>query len=184
MGDKLEIGVKTERPLKNLSPFEQKKEREAMLNFFEKSVAYLQKTLPLDSAVLAKAACLHPDNRKKEFTMCQIEYLAKVFPQVIDEEKVSQVKDEWRLYQAEGDHKVLKKANQRGDHYWREVFKIKTTSGETKYSQLQKVIKSFLSLQNATAAVERSLSDNKNTLTKEHIGLLPETLIGLGRMKE
>ena len=65
-----------------------------MLNFFEKSVAYLQKTLPLDSAVLAKAACLHPDNRKKEFTMCQIEYLAKVFPQVIDEEKVSQVKDE------------------------------------------------------------------------------------------
>ena len=64
------------------------------------------------------------------------------------------------------------------------MFKIKTTSGETKYSQLQKVIKSFLSLQNATAAVERSLSDNKNTLTKEHIGLLPETLIGLGRMKE
>ena len=31
--------------------------------------------------------------------------------------------------------------------------------------------------------VERSLSDNKNTLTKERIGLLPETLIGLQQMK-
>ena len=32
--------------------------------------------------------------------------------------------------------------------------------------------------------VERSLSDNKNTLTKEQIGLLPETLIDLQQMKE
>ena len=32
--------------------------------------------------------------------------------------------------------------------------------------------------------VERSLSDNKNTLTKEQIGLLPETLIGLQQMKK
>ena len=47
----------------------------------------------------------------------------------------------------------LKKPNQRVDHYWREVFKIKTTSGETKYNQLQKVVKSVLSLQNANAAV-------------------------------
>ena len=78
----------------------------------------------------------------------------------------------------------LKKPNQRVDHYWREVFKIKTTSGETKYNQLQKVVKSVLSLQNANAAVERSLSDNKITLTKERIGLLPETLTGLRRMKE
>ena len=64
------------------------------------------------------------------------------------------------------------------------MFKIKKTSGETKYNQPQKVVKSVLSLQNANAAVERSLSDNKNTLTKERIGLLPETLIGLRRTKE
>ena len=65
LGDKLEIGAKTGRLLKNLSPIEQKKEREAMLKSYERSVAYLQKKLPLDNAILAKAACLHPDNRKK-----------------------------------------------------------------------------------------------------------------------
>ena len=68
----------------------------------------MQKKLLLDNAVLAKAACLQPDNRKKEFTIRQIEYPAKVFPQVIDEEKVSQVKDERRLYQTEDNHKVKK----------------------------------------------------------------------------
>ena len=106
LGDKLEIGAKTEHLLKSLSPFEQKKEWELMLKFYEKTVAYFQKHLPPDNAVLAKAACCHPDNRKKEFTICHIEYLAKVFPQVIDEEKVSQVKDEQRLYQTENNHKV------------------------------------------------------------------------------
>ena len=79
MSEKLEIGAKTEPLLKNLSPFEQKKEREAMLKFYEKSAAYLQKKFPLDNAVLAKAACLHPDNRKKEFTIRQIEYLQRYF---------------------------------------------------------------------------------------------------------
>ena len=64
------------------------------------------------------------------------------------------------------------------------MFKIKTISGETKYSQLQKVVKSVLSLQNANAAVDMSLSNSRNTLTKEQIGLLPELLIGLRRMKE
>ena len=108
LGDKLEIGAKTKHLLKNLSPFEQKKEWEVMLKLYEKTVAYFQKHLPLDNAVLAKAACLHPDKRKKEFTICHIEYLAKVFPQVIDEEKVSQVKDERRLYQTEDNHKVKK----------------------------------------------------------------------------
>ena len=64
------------------------------------------------------------------------------------------------------------------------MFKIKTASEETKHNQLKKVVKSVLSLQNANAAVERSLSDNKSTLTKERIGLPPETLIGLRWMKQ
>ena len=43
LGDKLKTGAKIERLLKNLSPFEHKKEREAMLQFYEESVAYLQR---------------------------------------------------------------------------------------------------------------------------------------------
>ena len=70
------------------------------------------------------------------------------------------------------------------DHYWREIFKIKNSSGTQRYTALPKLVKSVLSLQNANAAVERSLSDNGNTCTKDRVYLMPETLIGLCRMKE
>ena len=43
-----------------------------MLKFYEKSVAYLQKKLPLDNAVLARAACLHPDIRKKNLLYARL----------------------------------------------------------------------------------------------------------------
>ena len=46
------------------------------------------------------------------------------------------------------------------------------------------MVKSVFSLKNANAAIERSLSDNGNTLTKDSVNLMPETLIGLRRMKE
>ena len=46
------------------------------------------------------------------------------------------------------------------------------------------MVKSVFSLQNANAAIERSLSDNGNTLTKDSVNLMPETLIGLRRMRE
>ena len=73
LGDKLNIGAKTERLLKNHSPFEQEKEWEVMLKFCEKSVAYLQEKLPLDNAVLVKADCLHPDNKKKNLLYVRLD---------------------------------------------------------------------------------------------------------------
>ena len=50
-----------------------------MLKFYEKSVAYLQKKLPLDNAVLAKAACLHPDNRKQNLLYAMLNIWQRYF---------------------------------------------------------------------------------------------------------
>ena len=47
------------------------------------------------------------------------------------------------------------------------------------------VVKSYLRVKNGNAPIERSLSDNKNTLlTPERALLSDETLVGLRRMKE
>ena len=51
------------------------------------------------------------------------------------------------------------------DHYWRAVLAIKSYSGEPKYTLLGTLVKSVLSLYLGNVAVERSLSDNKNTLS-------------------
>ena len=68
--------------------------------------------------------------------------------------------------------------------YWAKVFDIWNAAGERKCTLLSKVVKSCLSLQNWNASLERSPSDNKNTLRPESNNLSDESLIGLRRMKE
>lgn len=70
------------------------------------------------------------------------------------------------------------------EEYWTVVMNIKTESGNMKYDSLSKVVKSMLSLQNGNSDVERSLSDNRNTLSAERTNLSDETLIGIRRLKE
>ena len=53
-------------------------------------------------------------------------------------------------------------SNTRTDHYWRSVFEIKTICENSKYVQLQSLVKAFLALQNSNRVVERSLSDNSD----------------------
>ena len=53
--------------------------------------------------------------------------------------------------------------------------------GSKKLLNLEKVIKSFLCLQNGNASVERNLSDNKNTISAERTNLGLETLKGLSK---
>ena len=118
-------------------------------------------------------------------TINQIEYLARKFPRVVEETSISVLKDEWKLYQADNDSKVGREVGKswegRVDHYRRENFKIKNSSGTQRYIAIPKLVKSVLSLQNANAAVERSLSDNGNTCTKDRVYLMPETTSFLGK---
>ena len=102
---------------------------------------------------------------------------------MIDETLVSQIKDEWKMYVAEKTC-YIPPTEGRIDHYWGSIFDIKTLSGEKKYMILPRLIKSILCLQNGNAAVERSLSDNKNTIAPERVRLSPETVVGLRRLKE
>ena len=148
-------------------------------NFISR-VQFLQKKLPFDNG-FSCSNCLRPENRKKNITAKQTELLAKKFSHIIQETEVSKAKDDWKLYQTEDDAQIdVSKC--RIDHYWGKIFKFQLATGEPKYENLSKVVKSLLSLHNGNAAVERSLSDNKNTCTKERVNLLPATLIGLRRM--
>ena len=56
------------------------------------------------------------------------------------------------------------------------MFSLKTLCGSPRYPLLFIAVKTYYSLQNGNAAVERSLSDNKNTFAKERTSLVEETL--------
>ena len=109
--------------------------------------------------------------------------MACLFPCVVKEEEISKVHDEWMMY--ESDDKVEEIGEQNPvDHWWCSIFKMKTLIGERKYPMLGKLIKSVLFLHHANSAVERSLSDNNNTVQTERNNMLEETIISLRRMKE
>ena len=59
----------------------------------------------------------------------------------------------------------------RVDQHQSKVLKLKSVSGSQKFSVLGKVIKCALSLSHGNADNERSLSINKNTLSKERSSL-------------
>ena len=65
--------------------------------------------------------------------------------------------------------KNLGSADGKADPYWREIFKLKSTTQDDKCLYLPLIIKSALSIQNGYADVGWSLSHNKNTLTTEII---------------
>ena len=70
------------------------------------------------------------------------------------------------------------------DHWWDSIFEMKTLIGERKYPMLEKLIKSvLLPLHHVNSAVERSLSDNNNTVQTERNNMLEETIVSL-KMKE
>ena len=126
-----------------------------------------------------------PSSADPWITFKNIARFTKLVPHVITESYVSQVKDEWRFYMVEFEGS-LKKANgcKRVNKYWSAVFAIKTTSGSLNYTTLQRVLKVFLSFANGNAAVEKSLSDNKNTVTCERSKLMEETIVGQRLLKE
>ena len=63
------------------------------------------------------------------------------------------------------------------DHYWNEVFQIKTNSGTLKYTKLFTLIKAIMVFQNANASAEGSLSDIKNSVRTERTLLQKETIV-------
>ena len=98
-------------------------------------IKYLQSSLPLNSVLSKRAACLGPTVRCKEWTVPAIGRLASMILHVVNEREVSLIKDQWKLYQVEDipeewfiDPKTAKM--KRIDTFWDEVFEIKTEKGE------------------------------------------------------
>ena len=86
------------------------------------------------------------------------------------------------IFQKNGHRKMAQLL--RVDRYWSKVLKLKSVSGSQKFSLLGKVIKCALSLSHGNADNEKSLSINKNTLSKERSSLSVTTLNGLRAVED
>lgn len=178
----IEVGEKTRTALSKLTTDQQKIAKKGMKQFYLDTTKYLIDHLPIDNKLLRDITFLNPLLRDNQHGAQAIRRLAVIMPTISGEE-VCLVTDEWKVYH-EGSVIDSDSTTQRIDHYWASVFQDKNMQGKFKYSVLQKLVKSLLSLAHGNADVERSLSANKRTLTPDRASLGDLTINGLLAVKD
>ena len=139
--------------------------------FFCTAITHLQCKLPLQNTLLQDLGCLHPKQLERRLTQSAIQNVPRKLQPEID---VSLVSDEWKaLFLVSIDKR------QRIEHYWNDVFSLKSVANTNRYIILPCVIKSGLVLAQMNAESERSLSINARVVTKERCALADTTICGL-----
>jgi len=108
--------------------------------------------------------------------------LKKLIAAVLTDIEVDSTLEEWVAYTHEDipenwnfkEQATDKTTYYRVDHYCKNVFQLRNSSGQPKFMKLQKFIHCLLTISHGNAHVERSLSHNKNVLTSERSSLSPE----------
>ena len=160
----LEVGQSTQKVL-DKKPDLAKKEVLNMRNFYQTVTKYLQKRLPLDNEMQKDLKCLHPLEQKSERGTSKIRIIAERLPQVVEESNISQVTDEWKMYQLQDITDSLKvddtQKDIRVDYYWNRVLQTKSSDMSPRYKVLGPLVKAFLCFAHGNAEVERSLSEKQ-----------------------
>ena len=179
----LEIGLPTRQALNDIKTVGCRSNAILVLGHSsQKLLTYMQKSLALRNPLIEALTCLHPAEKAKITSVEKIRKVGDSLP-CIKPEELAVLTDEWRIY-AETDipEEWAQKDGLavRVDQYWSKVLKLKSVSGSQKFSALGKVIKCALScLSHGNADNEKSLSINKNTLSKERSSLSVTALNGL-----
>ena len=185
---RMEIGQKTRRTLSTLEPNQQKIPLRGMRAFLQSTTKYLVTRLPIGDTFVRDLTVLHPKMQEVECGERCIRRIAQKLPQVIKDDEIPSVVDEWKLYQhqeiPEDWYKTDETGSTRIDHYWAKVFQKKTLSGTEMFPYLKKLIKAVLTLSHGNADVERSLSVNKQAIGTNRTLLTPELLNGIRQVKD
>ena len=150
------------------------------MHFFTAVAAFLQTRLPFENKLLSFLSCLNPD-RRPDASLRAIEFVAsKLRTPAVD---IANVSDEWRFYIYDEEIRKPEKGT-RVDHYWRDIFQLKTASGNPRYPLLTRIVKAALVLPHGNSDVERGMSVNSRMLTGERDKLSEETINGLRNTKD
>ena len=174
------IGDSTRKALRELSAEQQRHTMLGIHSFFSTATSYLQEKLPLGNQLLKQLRCLNPTKRNDESTTPSIQNLASILQPKISETGVI---DEWKLFQVDNQLPTYKPTD-RIEVFWNQVFKIQSATGECRYKLLPLVIKSALTLAQANADSECSLSVNAQIVTEDRASLGEKTIVGLCVLRE
>ena len=191
----IEVGETTrKKALKKLKPGQEKGGLLIdMRKFYQTATMYLMDRLPVGSGIVKDISCLNPQLRKADQGMQEVQRAARRLPQIVTEEELPMLNDEWKVYQVQDipeDWYILGCKDdgtieyRRVDHYWQKVLDQKNFTGAPRYKVLAKLVKAVLCLAHGNAEVERSLSENKKVLTNERTLLSDASINALRSTKD
>ena len=93
-------GDSMRKPLKELSPDQQRHTVLGMCSFFGTALSFLQQKLPLSNQLLRQLWCLNPAKIKKDSTVSSIQSLTSALQAKVNE---TEVMDEWKVFQVDND---------------------------------------------------------------------------------
>jgi hypothetical protein len=167
-----------------------------ILQFFVTCVQNLWQNLPLTNAVLQDVQCLDATAQTKPESEAMIRRLARKLPQVISDEEISAITDEWKLYSVDDiptkwfsatansvdSCEVIVETATANDitsdkncaaavcriyQYWSKVLDMTNALRHLKYAYLGKAVIPCLALSHGNSDVERSFSANKRIVTSD-----------------
>ena len=176
------VAFKKMRPETWIGPIEK------VRRFYQVATKYLTKHLPLKQKVLQDLSVLHPLLQKSESGADAITRVATQMP-FIDDCEIESIADDWKMYQSQeipSNWYIDPETNmyKRIDTFWAAVLQQKDSFGNLRYRALSKFVKGVLCLAHGNADVERSLSQNKNTVTSDRVKLSDESINGLRLVKD
>ena len=151
-GSRMEVGEETRRTLSTLQANQQKIPLLGMRAFLQSTSKYLLTLLPITDTFVRDLTVLHPKMQKVSSGERCVRRIAQKLAQVIKENQIPSIVDEWKVYQLQDIPEDWYKTDDAGntptriDHYWSKVLKMKTLSGTEMFPTLKKLVKAVLTL--------------------------------------
>ena len=183
----IDVGNSTKKALASLENTEGAEFVSKAKEFYIHVTEYLQLKLPLKNKLLQCLQVLHPLTRKEpvKCTLHFVRRLGNLLPEIIPEESVDKLTDEWHRYVTDLD--ILEEwmlADKPVDDYWNHVFNLTNNSGCQRYPFLTMLVKASLTFSHGQASVERGFSVNKRMVTAEKSRMKLDTIRGLRLIKD
>lgn len=160
---KPEVGVDTEQAMLEWDSSEKKRFRLGARAFYVACSKDLLQKLPFDNQVLRHVSLLSLQPTDVEAEVRSLKYLASQLPQVIKNEEVASLTDEWHMLKCDSSNSLQpEESGERIDSRWARIMQLKSGAGLQKYALLSKLVKALLCLPHGNADCERGFSENKH----------------------
>lgn len=144
------------------------------LDFYIESVKQILLRFPLKNSILEKIKFIDPKVVKSK-TIFTISHIALLFPNLIEEEEIQDLDNEWRLLrnfpmEDVSDDVIL---------FWKDIGQVKIGDDSPKFPILVRFVFQLLTLPHSSAAVERIFSQINLTKTQFRNKLKTKTVEGI-----